>query len=79
MAYDAIIVQRASARLEEDRRRRERERKERRAFACAREPRLEQLDREIQSAMPEVIRLSAARRCTSPVMSSICICSPVRM
>ena len=65
MAYDAIIVQRASARLEEDRRRRERERKERRAFACAREPRLEQLDREIQSAMPEVIRL-ALRRGESP-------------
>ena len=61
MAYDAIIVQRASARLEEDRRRRERERKERRAFACAREPRLEQLDREIQSAMPEVIRLALRR------------------
>jgi DNA replication protein DnaC len=65
VAYDAIIVQRASARLEEDRRRRERERKERRAFACAREPRLEQLDREIQSAMPEVIRL-ALRRGESP-------------
>ena len=66
MAYDANIIQRAAARLEEDRRRRADQLAQRRKAAYAREPRLAELDKQLMRTMPEVIRL-ALRRGVSPV------------
>jgi len=61
LAYDAAIIRRASARLEEDRRRRAAQLEERRGAAYAQEPRLAQLDKKINSAVPAVIRLALRR------------------
>ena len=56
MPYDANVLRRASQRLEEDRRRRREETERLRRDAYARQPRLEQLDRQIQGTMAQIGR-----------------------
>ena len=60
MAYDSNILHRASARLAEEKRRREEEQEALRRRVYAREPRLAQLDRQLQGTMAELV--SAALR-----------------
>ena len=57
MAYDPIL-RRASARLEEEKRRREDERELLRRQTYAKEPRLAQLDRRLQGTMAELVAAS---------------------
>mgnify|MGYP005887478931 FL=1 len=58
MAYDPNVLRRASARLEEEKRRREDERELLRRQTYAREPRLAQLDRRLQGTMAELVAAS---------------------
>ena len=58
MAYDPNILRRAAARLEEQKRQREDRREELRRKAYAREPRLAQLDRQLQRTMAELASAS---------------------
>ena len=58
MAYDPNILRRAAARLEEQKRQREDRREELRRKAYAREPRLAQLDRQLQRTMAELAAAS---------------------
>ena len=58
MAYDPNVLRRASARLEEEKRRREDEREQLRRQTYAREPRLAQLDRRLQGTMAELVAAS---------------------
>ena len=58
MAYDPNVLRRASARLEEEKRRREDERELLRRQTYAREPRLAQLDRRLQGPMAELVAAS---------------------
>ena len=61
MAYDPNIIRRASARLEEQKRSREERLESLRRRAYAREPRLEQLDRKLQSTMAELVATALRR------------------
>ena len=61
MAYDPNIIRRASARLEEQKRGREERLEALRRRAYAREPRLEQLDRKLQSTMAELVATALRR------------------
>ena len=58
MAYDPNVLRRASARLEEEKRRREDERELLRRQTYAKEPRLAQLDRWLQGTMAELVAAS---------------------
>ena len=58
MAYDPNILRRAAARLEEQKRQREDRREELRRKAYAKEPRLTQLDRQLQRTMAELASAS---------------------
>ena len=58
MAYDPNVLRRASARLEEEKRRREDERELLRRQTYAKEPRLAQLDRRLQGTMAELVAAS---------------------
>lgn len=58
MAYDPNILRRAAARLEEQKRQREDRREELRRKAYAKEPRLAQLDRQLQRTMAELASAS---------------------
>ena len=58
MAYDPNVLRRASARLEEEKRRREDEWELLRRQTYAREPRLAQLDRRLQGTMAELVAAS---------------------
>ncbi len=68
MPYDANVLRRASQRLEEDRRRRREETERLRRDAYARQPRLEQLDRQIQGTMAHLVA-AALRRGGDPVQA----------
>lgn len=58
MAYDANVLRRATARLEENKRRREDQREQLRAQLYAREPRLAKLDRQLQGTMAQLVAAS---------------------
>ena len=53
MAYDSNVLRRATARLEENKRRREDQREQLRQQLYAREPRLAKLDRQLQGTMAQ--------------------------
>ena len=61
MAYDSNVLRRASARLEEERRRRADERERLRQKLYAKEPRLAQLDHGLQGTMAELVATSLRR------------------
>ena len=58
MAYDANVLHRATARLEENKRRREDQREQLRQQLYAREPRLAKLDRQLQGTMAQLVAAS---------------------
>lgn len=58
MAYDANVVRRATARLEEEKRQRRDKVEQLRRSAYARQPRLAQLDRELQGTMAQLVAVS---------------------
>lgn len=58
MAYDANVLRRATARLEENKRRREDQREQLRQQLYAREPRLAKLDRQLQGTMAQLVAAS---------------------
>ena len=68
MPYDGNVMRRAVQRLEEDRRRRREEAERLRASAYQRQPRLEQLDRRIQSTMAGLVA-AALRQGGDPVQA----------
>ena len=61
MAYDANVLRRATARLEENKRRREDQREQLRQQLYAREPRLAKLDRQLQGTMAQLVAASLRR------------------
>ena len=61
MAYDSNIVRRATARLEEQKRRRQEKTERLRRQVYAREPRLEQLDRQLRRTVVELAAASLRR------------------
>ena len=68
MPYDGNVMRRAVQRLEEDRRRRREKAERLRASAYQRQPRLEQLDRRIQSTMAGLVA-AALRQGGDPVQA----------
>ena len=58
MAYDSNVLRRATARLEENKRRREDQREQLRQQLYAREPRLAKLDRQLQGTMAQLVAAS---------------------
>ena len=65
MAYDTQVLRRATARYDEDRQRREEELRARQRACYVREPRLEQIDRELGRTMAKLIA-RGLRRGTDP-------------
>lgn len=65
MAYDGTILRRATARFEEDKRRRAEQFQTLRQSLYRREPRLEEIDRELSHTMAKIVA-SAFRRGTDP-------------
>lgn len=65
MAYDGKILRRAEARYDEDKQRRAEQFRARQRSCYAREPRLEQIDRELSHTMAKIIA-SGMRRGTDP-------------
>ena len=68
MPYDANVLRRASQRLEAERRERREAAEARRREAYARQPRLEQLDRQLRQTMAQ-LGAAALRRGEDPVQA----------
>lgn len=65
MSFDAKILRRATARYDEDKQRRAEEFRARRRVCYGREPRLEEIDRELRLTMAKIVQ-SGLRRGTDP-------------
>ena len=65
MGYDGKILRRATARYDEDKQRRAEEFRARQRICYGREPRLEEIDRELRLTMAKIVQ-SGLRRGTDP-------------
>ena len=79
MSYDGIIMQRAIARFDQARQRREAELDQRRREVFARQPRLRDIDRTLRTTMSRIVAAAAKKttwRTSPPVPSAATPATP---